>query len=125
MVGDYIGAQMAGFDAEAPLGLVDNLQDGEPAVAYTPRTVVVGGNSPFTITHRGQPAAGSCDYRSGAWTGVLSGTPTTAAASASPSTATDADGTTVSKAYTMKVAGGASSRNTSLRSASPAAARAP
>ncbi len=29
VVGDYIGAQMAGFDAAMPLGLVDHLQDGE------------------------------------------------------------------------------------------------
>ena len=45
VVGDYIGAQMAGFDAAMPLGLVDHLQDGEKDVAYTPRSVVVGGNT--------------------------------------------------------------------------------
>ena len=50
VVGNYIGAQMAGFDAEAPLGLIDHLQDGETDQPYTPRTVVVGGNSPYVIT---------------------------------------------------------------------------
>ena len=34
VVGDYIGAQMAGFDAAAPLGLIDNLQDAEPGKPY-------------------------------------------------------------------------------------------
>ena len=42
----HVGAQMAGFEALAPLGLIDHLQDGEKDVPYTPRTVVVGGSSP-------------------------------------------------------------------------------
>ena len=50
VVGDYIGAQMAGFDAAAPLGLIDNIQDGELLTPYTRRTVVVGGNTPYAIT---------------------------------------------------------------------------
>ena len=37
VVGDYIGAQMAGFDAAAPLGLIDHLQDGEPDQRRTRR----------------------------------------------------------------------------------------
>jgi hypothetical protein len=57
VVGDYIGAQMAAFAAEAPLGLVDHLQDAEPAAPYTPRTVVIGGNSPYAISRHQRRAA--------------------------------------------------------------------
>ncbi len=63
VVGEYIGAQMAGFDAAAPLGLVDHLQDGETTVPYLPRTVVVGGTAPYTITiSNGGAAAGALDW---------------------------------------------------------------
>jgi hypothetical protein len=104
VVGDYIGAQMAGFAAEAPLGLVDNIQDGELSTPYTPRTVVVGGNSPFTINI----IAGSLppDLAIAAVDGVLSGTPTSGGNFSFTVQATDADNIIVSKAYTMNVVGG-------------------
>jgi hypothetical protein len=41
VVGDYLGAQMAGFDAAAQIGLIDHLQDGEINVPYVERTIVV------------------------------------------------------------------------------------
>lgn len=105
VVGAYIGAQMAGFNAEAPLGLVDHLQDGELSTPYTPRTVVVGGNSPFTINI----TAGSFPQGLQIGTdGVLSGTPTNGGSYGFTVEATDADNITVSKAYTMNVVGGES-----------------
>ena len=112
VVGNYIGAQMAGFDSEAALGLIDNLQDGESDQPYTPRTVVVGGNSPFTIfiTQGSLPAGlmlgDYLDPDTGRTSpGVLSGTPTTSGDFAFVVEATDAANTTVSKAYTLHVTG--------------------
>ncbi len=49
IVGDYIGAQMAGFDAEDPLGLILNLQDGEINVPYVERRIVIGGAPPVAF----------------------------------------------------------------------------
>ncbi len=102
VVGDYIGAQMAGFDAATPLGLVDNIQDGELSTPYTPRTVVVGGNTPFVIAITGNFPPG---LEIGANDGVLSGTPGSSGDFSFTVDATDADNTAVSKAYTMKIVG--------------------
>ena len=114
VVGDYIGAQMAAFAAEAPLGLVDNLQDAEPATAYTPRTVVIGGNSPYTITLASgalPPGMTLGDYADpqtgGVIPGVLSGTPAAEGRYAFTVAVTDADATSVSQAYTLQVGAGA------------------
>ena len=105
VVGDYIGAQMAGFDAAMPLGLVDHLQDGEKDIAYTPRTVVVGGNTDnnglYAIQVTGNLPPGlllSSD-------GVLSGTPTTAGNFNFTIQATDASNAMVSNSYLLTVPG--------------------
>lgn len=103
VVGAFIGAQMAGFDAEAPLGLVDHLQDGENGVPYTPRTVVVGGDSPYSINITGGSLPLGLIIGAD---GVMSGTPTNGGDFSFTVEATDAKILTVSKAYTMKVAGG-------------------
>jgi uncharacterized repeat protein (TIGR02543 family) len=104
VVGDYVGAQMAGFAAEAPLGMVDNLQDGEVSTPYTPRTVIVGGNTPFAISISGGSLPQGMVI--GADDGVLSGTPGNGGNFSFTVQATDANNVTVSKAYTLKVAGG-------------------
>jgi hypothetical protein len=87
-----------------PLGLVDHLQDGEASTAYTPRTVVIGGNSPFAISISGGslPQGLQIDSQDG----VLFGTPANGGNFSFTVEATDADNITVSKAYTMKVVGG-------------------
>jgi hypothetical protein len=73
IVGDYIGAQMAGFDAAAQIGLIDHLQDGEINVPYVERTIVIGGTPPVVTTRVGAlPDGMFFDEVSG----VLSGTPT-------------------------------------------------
>ncbi|MFA5940027.1 MAG: putative Ig domain-containing protein [Sinimarinibacterium sp.] len=101
ILGDYIGAQMAGFEAAAALGMVDHLQDGTLAEPYTARTVVVGGNTPYAVDvlAGSLPAGLSIDPASG----VLSGTPTAAGAFAFTLSARDADGTQVSKDFRLAV----------------------
>jgi hypothetical protein len=103
ILGDYIGAQMAGFNAEAVLGLVDHIQDGDLNQLYTARTVVVGGNTPYvtSVTVDSLPPGLSVDSP----TGVLSGTPTAAGAFSFTISATDAGNVQVSKAYTMTIDG--------------------
>jgi len=106
VVGDYIGAQMAGFDAALPLGLIDHLQDAQKGAGYLPRSVVVGGNTPYSIV----PPAGMPPGLALAADGVLSGIPTAAGDFSFTVEVTDADNATVSKAYTLTVAGDATPR---------------
>ncbi|GMU46796.1 MAG: hypothetical protein AMXMBFR26_15780 [Porticoccaceae bacterium] len=109
LVGAYIGAQMAGFDAAAPLGLVDHLQDGEKDQPYTARTVVVGGNSPYqvSLTQGALPSGLSIGSD-----GVLSGTPIGGGDFAFTVDVIDADNATASKAYVLHIAGDAVARYT-------------
>ena len=102
VVGNYIGAQMAGFAAEAPLGLIDHLQDGESGTSYTPRTVVVGGNTPFAITfpNGNLPPGLTIDD-----VGVLSGTPTAGGDFPFTVHATDASNAWASQTYSLHIAG--------------------
>lgn len=110
VVGNYIGAQMAGFDAEAPLGLVDNLQGGDSAVSYLPRTVVVGGTRPYTISIQSgslPPGLSLGDYldpQSGLTShGVLFGTPSSGGDFSFTVGVVDATGTFESKAYLLHI----------------------
>lgn len=100
VVGDYVGAQMAGFDAAGQLGLIDHLQDGEINVPYTDRTLVVAGTPPVVNTRTGAlPDGMSFDEV----TGVLSGTPTVAGTFTFTVHATDANAGDVTKTYTLSV----------------------
>jgi hypothetical protein len=94
--GGYIGAQMAGFNVKAPLGLIDHLQNGEVNQSYPSRSVVIGGNKPYTINVTGPlPEGMAIDPN----TGVLSGTPTVAGYYLLNIDVTDADGVQVVKGY--------------------------
>ena len=101
VVGDYVGAQMAGFDAEMPLGLIGHLQSGEKDVEYLPRSVVIGGNTPYTIV----PPVGLPPGLSLASDGVLSGTPTSGGVFNFTVEVTDADNIVASNTYEMTVEG--------------------
>ena len=99
-VGQYIGSQMAGFNVEAPLGLIDHLQDGVIATPYTDRTIVVGGNTPYEIVvTNGLPAGLEINPA----TGVLSGTPTVAGIFLFSVGVTDADDVKVWKEYSLRI----------------------
>ncbi len=100
-VGDYIGAQMAGFNVEAPLGLVDHLQEVGLSEAYVPRTVVAGGNTPYevNVSQGALPPGLSLDST----TGILTGTPTASGQFQFTVHATDADQVAVSRDFTLAV----------------------
>ncbi|MEI8289998.1 MAG: putative Ig domain-containing protein [Verrucomicrobiota bacterium] len=74
VVGNYLGAQMSALAVEAPLGMIDHLNDGETGVPYVARTVVIGGSRPFVVTNSGALPPGMAFD---AVAGVLSGTPET------------------------------------------------
>ncbi|MCZ7640548.1 MAG: hypothetical protein M5U12_33520 [Verrucomicrobia bacterium] len=48
-VGQFLGAQMAGFNVETPLGLINHVQNGEIEMPYVDRTLVVGGTPPYLV----------------------------------------------------------------------------
>jgi hypothetical protein len=100
VVGNYIGAQMAGFAAGAPLGLIDHLQDGESGVVYVPRTVVVGGNPPYTVSIPSGSLPTGLSVSSG---GVLSGTPASGGDFTFTLAATDTDAQYVSLQYSLHI----------------------
>jgi List-Bact-rpt repeat protein/putative Ig domain-containing protein len=100
VVGDYIGAQMAGFDAAGQIGLIDHLQDGEKDVPYVERTVVVAGTPPIATTVSGAlPEGMTFDTVAG----VLSGTPTIVGTSTFTVHSTDAAGGDVTSTFTLNV----------------------
>lgn len=102
-VGDFIGAQMAGFNVETPLGLIDHLQDEDVFVPYVDRAVVVGGTEPYSVevTTGALPDGLAIDPVSG----VLSGTPVAIGAFAFTVKVTDADNVVVTKDYTLTING--------------------
>jgi hypothetical protein len=112
VVGNYIGAQMAGFAAALPLRLIDHVQDGDRDTPYPPRTVVVGGVPPYTIQILSEslppgltlgdyldPQSGETRY------GVLSGTPTAGGDFPFTVGALDSDGGYVSQGYSLHITG--------------------
>ncbi|MCB1688809.1 MAG: putative Ig domain-containing protein [Halioglobus sp.] len=111
VVGEYIGAQMAGFDAALPLGLIDNLQDGKRGVKYVSRSVVIGGTPPYNIA----PPVGLPPGLTLGGNGVLSGTPASGGVYNFTVAATDAANVAVSGDYTLRVTGAVATRVLSVQ----------
>jgi len=100
IVGDYIGAQMAAFDAAGQMGLIDNLQDGDINQPYVERSMVIGGTPPIVTTLDGAlPEGMSFDLVSG----VLSGTPTESGLFNFNLHSTDAAAADVTRDYSLNI----------------------
>jgi hypothetical protein len=100
VVGDYVGAQMAGFDAAGQIGLIDHLQDGEVNVPYVERSIVIGGTAPVITTRTGPLPDGMTFDEI---TGVLSGTPTVAGTFTFTVHSTDANGGDVTNIFNLTI----------------------
>jgi hypothetical protein len=100
IVGAYVGAQMSAFDVDAPIGLIDQLEDGELGAPYTKRTVIIAGNAPFTATTAGALPEGMI-FDEG--TGEISGTPTTTGIFFLTVQASDTNNPVISKTYAFAV----------------------
>jgi hypothetical protein len=81
--------------------LDDTLADGTVGTAYTGTVTATGGTGPYTYAVTSGTLPAGLSLSSG---GAVSGTPTTAATSAFTVTATDANGSTGSRAYSVTVA---------------------
>ncbi len=100
IVGDYVGAQMAGFDAAGKIGLVDHVQDGEINSKYADRSIVIAGTAPIVTTQTGSLPAGMSFNTA---TGVLSGTPTVTGTFTFTIHSTDAAAGDVSKTFNLTI----------------------
>lgn len=104
IVGDYLGAQMSAFDAAAGVGVTEHVQDGVVNTAYASRSVVIGGQLPFTVTRTGAlPTGMSLDT----FTGILSGTPQQTGLFTFTVNASDAKVPMVTRTYTFTIAAAA------------------
>lgn len=102
VVGAYIGAQMAGYDAGGQLGLIENLQEGNANEAYIDRRVVIAGVPPITTELTGDlPAGMTFDPVEG----ILSGTPTAPGNFSFSVHSTDSAGGNITKNYSLAIAG--------------------
>jgi hypothetical protein len=101
IVGAFTGSQMAAVDADAPVGLIDHIGEGELNEPFAARTMVVQGTWGFTSTITGELPAGM-DFD--VVTGVLSGTPMASGEFIFKITADDGVNPEISKTYTFRVA---------------------
>ncbi len=100
VVGGYIGAQMAGFDAAQKLGLIDHLQDGRIYEPYVERTLVVGGTAPIVTRLLGLLPVGMNFNEA---SGVLSGTPQISGSFSFSVESTDSQAIVVSHEYFLTI----------------------
>lgn len=118
VVGDFIGAQMAGFDIAPALGLIDHIPDGELGVSYAERSVVVSGGAAFLATTSGSiPDGTALD----GLTGIFSGTPTNTGVFTFTVEVADTSGAVASNTYTVTIPGAVPVTSTIATGASPGA----
>ncbi len=99
VVGDYLGAQMSAFQHELPIGLTENIADGQINAAYPVRSLVIAG-IPFTCTNFGTlPAGMTLDQNKG----QLWGTPTEAGVFSFRVRVTGTNQPTLEHAYTFAI----------------------
>ncbi|MCE9614556.1 MAG: putative Ig domain-containing protein [Lentisphaerae bacterium] len=117
VVGDFFGAQMAGFDLAPALGLIDHIPDGELGVPYADRTVVISGGGVFlaSVASGALPDGTAFD----GVTGVFSGTPTAPGVFTFTINAADIGGVVVSNTYTVTIPGVVPATSTITTSAAP------
>ena len=101
VVGEYVGAQMAAFDADGSVGLIDHLQEGCEGEPYPERRVVVQGAAPFTAVAAGDLPPGMAFDPV---TGILSGTPSANGSFVFTVSADDGTAAEISKSYTLQIA---------------------
>lgn len=103
VVGAYQGAQMTEFLAATPFSMADSLQNGAVNELFPDRPVVIGGNTPYAtnVSAGALPNGLTIDSE----TGFLSGVPSKVGVFNFTASASDADGKTASKAFTIKVSG--------------------
>lgn len=103
IVGDFFGAQMAGFDVDQQLNLIDHISDLDLDVEVAPRTVVVGNGAAFlaSVVSGTLPTGMTLDSA----TGVLTGTPTEVGDFTFRIEAADINGNVAARSFLVKVLG--------------------
>ncbi|HEX9046043.1 MAG TPA: putative Ig domain-containing protein [Verrucomicrobiae bacterium] len=104
VVGKFLGAQMSAMAATPPVGLIDHVPDGVNGVEYLPRTVIIAGNTNFTVSYTGTLPAGMAFDISKA---VLYGTPYATGVFIFTVTATASNNPPVRKTYPFLISSGA------------------
>jgi hypothetical protein len=99
VVGNYLGAQMSGYNHALGIGLIDHVADGTLNAVYPARTVVVAG-VPFSATMSGALPPG---MNFDAAAGTLSGTPTQSGIFTFKVRVSATNNPTLEKSYTFAV----------------------
>lgn len=101
VVGNFVGSQMAAFDAAGSVGLIDHLQEGGIDEQCPERRIVIPGVEPFTSSIAGDLPTG---MEFDPITGILSGTPEESGTFFLTVTAADSAPTETTKHYTLQIA---------------------
>lgn len=101
IVGRYLGAQMAQFNAVAPLDIIAALPDSKVGEYFQDRKLAVGGNTPYSANAGSLPPGLTLDTT----TTVLKGFPSKVGAYSFTVNVTDHDNKPTSKALTLNVTG--------------------
>ncbi|HSH95413.1 MAG TPA: putative Ig domain-containing protein, partial [Roseimicrobium sp.] len=118
VVGDFFGAQMAGFDIAPDMGLIDHVNDYPAYTRIARRKVVIGGSFAFVAGIKSGTLPPGLVLDSS--TGILSGKPTLPGVYDFTVEAADLGGSYVSMDYTVTITGDAPVTYTIATSASPA-----